>query len=112
MLGRRVCRPSFGVVVRWAFGGDGEGETPGPIPNPEVKPLSADGTARETVWESRTPPDTLYEGPIGNDGAFRIFMVFCGFWCRLCGRRQVVRLVRLPCRGEGRGRPRRQPRGT
>ena len=40
------------------FGGFGGGETPGPIPNPEVKPSSADGTARETVWESRTPPDT------------------------------------------------------
>ena len=39
------------------FGGHGGGETPGPIPNPEVKPSSADGTARETVWESRTPPD-------------------------------------------------------
>src|ERR1022692_3811383 len=34
-----------------------EGETPGPIPNPEVKPFSADGTAWETAWESRTPPD-------------------------------------------------------
>ena len=45
------------------FGGFGEGETPGPIPNPEVKPFSADGTARETVWESRTPPDiTSVEG--------------------------------------------------
>src|SRR5690606_9332477 len=32
------------------------GETPGPIPNPEVKPLSADGTARGTVWETRTSP--------------------------------------------------------
>ena len=32
-------------------------ETPGPIPNPEVKPLSADGTAPERMWESRTPPD-------------------------------------------------------
>jgi hypothetical protein len=40
------------------FGGHSEGETPGPIPNPEVKPFSADGTAPETVWESRTPPDT------------------------------------------------------
>ena len=32
-------------------------ETPGPIPNPEVKPFSADGTAIERLWESRTPPD-------------------------------------------------------
>src|SRR5690606_27532302 len=31
--------------------------TPDPIPNSEVKPASADGTARETVWESRTSPD-------------------------------------------------------
>ena len=49
-------------VVRWAFGGFGGGETPGPIPNPEVKPFSADGTAWETVWESRTPPDMTIEG--------------------------------------------------
>ncbi len=38
-------------------GGHGGGETPGLIPNPVVKPSSADGTARETVWESRTPPE-------------------------------------------------------
>ena len=62
------------------FGGFGEGETPGPIPNPEVKPLSADGTARETVWESRTPPDTLYRkappemvGPFAFSWSFVVF---------------------------------------
>ena len=38
------------------FGGDGEGETPVPIPNTVVKPLCADGTARVTGWESRAPP--------------------------------------------------------
>ena len=38
------------------FGGDGEEDTPVPIPNTEVKLFSADGTAREAVWESRTPP--------------------------------------------------------
>ena len=27
--------------------------TPVPIPNTTVKPLMVDGTARETVWESR-----------------------------------------------------------
>ena len=32
-------------------------ETPGPIPNPEVKPFSADGTATARLWETRTPPD-------------------------------------------------------
>ena len=45
-------------TARQRYGGHSEGETPGPIPNPEAKPLSADGTARETVWESRSPPDT------------------------------------------------------
>ena len=37
-------------------GGDLEEATPDPIPNSEVKLLGADGTAREAVWESRTPP--------------------------------------------------------
>lgn len=41
-------------------GGDSEGETPVPIPNTAVKSFSADGTARETVWESRTPPGTEF----------------------------------------------------
>ena len=30
--------------------------TPVPIPNTEVKPAGADGTARVTVWESRKSP--------------------------------------------------------
>src|SRR5438128_11528018 len=38
-------------------GGCGGGGTPGPIPNPEAKLSSADGTAPARVWESRTPPD-------------------------------------------------------
>ena len=37
-------------------GGHGEEETPVPIPNTEVKLLSADGTAWVTAWESRSPP--------------------------------------------------------
>ena len=32
------------------------GETPVPIPNTMVKTWAADGTALETVWESRRPP--------------------------------------------------------
>ena len=32
------------------------GETPVPIPNTMVKNWAADGTALETVWESRWPP--------------------------------------------------------
>jgi hypothetical protein len=37
-------------------GDDGGGDTPLPIPNREVKPASADGTAGETLWESRSSP--------------------------------------------------------
>ena len=33
------------------------GDTPVPIPNTMVKTQAADGTALETVWESRWPPD-------------------------------------------------------
>ena len=33
------------------------GDTPVPIPNTTVKTQSADGTALETVWESRWVPD-------------------------------------------------------
>ncbi len=40
-----------------SFGGASERATPVPIPNTEVKPLSADGTWVETPWESRSPPD-------------------------------------------------------
>ena len=43
-------------------GGFGEGETPLPIPNRAVKPLSADGTWPARAWESRTPPVYLTDG--------------------------------------------------
>ena len=39
------------------FSGDFVGRvTPVPIPNTEVKPAGADGTARVTAWESRKSP--------------------------------------------------------
>src|SRR5262245_44158553 len=38
-------------------------ETPLPIPNRAVKPLSADGTWRATSWESRSPPVLYLSGP-------------------------------------------------
>ena len=41
-------------------GGHGGGGTPGPIPNPEVKPPSADGTAGQPVGE---------QGAAGHEGA-------------------------------------------
>ena len=40
---------NFSVAIR-------PGETPVPIPNTMVKTWEADGTALETVWESRWPP--------------------------------------------------------
>ena len=50
-------------MSRQSYGGHSERETPGPIPNPEVKPFSADGTATERLWESRTPPDNSSQQP-------------------------------------------------
>jgi hypothetical protein len=44
------------------FGGDSEGATPLPIPNREVKPLSADGTWASRPWESRSPPVLIQKG--------------------------------------------------
>ena len=38
------------------------GDTPVPIPNTTVKTQAADGTALETVWESRWMPDSLKTG--------------------------------------------------
>ena len=38
------------------------GDTPVPIPNTTVKTQEADGTALETVWESRWPPDYKRKG--------------------------------------------------
>ena len=38
------------------------GDTPVPIPNTTVKTQAADGTALETVWESRWMPDPLKTG--------------------------------------------------
>ena len=58
-------RPSSVVTrrlhIQQVSGGDIEEATPDPIPNSEVKLLGADGTARETEWESRTPPGFFLE---------------------------------------------------
>ena len=40
-------------------GDDGVKVTPVPIPNTKVKLYSADGTALETVWKSRTLPGNI-----------------------------------------------------
>jgi hypothetical protein len=52
----QFSRPVEGLGLSPVSGGFGEGETPLPIPNRAVKPLSADGTWPARAWESRTPP--------------------------------------------------------
>ena len=47
------CR---GSNCHQVLGDHSEGDPPVPIPNTEVKPLSPDGTARASVWESRKLP--------------------------------------------------------
>jgi hypothetical protein len=45
------------------YGGHSKEDPPVPIPNTEVKLFSADGTARATVWESRSPPFFARQSP-------------------------------------------------
>jgi hypothetical protein len=45
------------MVVTKAFGGLGEADPPVPIPNTEVKRLSADDTGWATDWENRPLPE-------------------------------------------------------
>src|SRR5437763_2826336 len=75
-------------------GGYGEGETPLPIPNRAVKPLSADGTWPSRARESRTPPVFFSRAAqLGGPSSFR-----------------RVRRVGLP--RARRHHPGRQPRGA
>ena len=53
----------------YRFGGNVGRVTPDPIPNSEVKPVRADGTAAEALWESRTLPE-LWKPRLETDGAF------------------------------------------
>lgn len=55
--------PTRSGGVGWCLvfvGGVSGGVTPGPIPNPEAKSTSADGTALGRVWESRSPPAYIF----------------------------------------------------
>ena len=63
--------PRGRTVRSKGYGGHSVGETPGPIPNPEAKTHSADGTAPGRVWESRSPPEHHYtvESPNHTVGA-------------------------------------------
>ena len=51
------------ILIRFSGGYCG-GVTPDPIPNSEVKPSCADGTAGETLWESRSLPDLWAGSPL------------------------------------------------
>jgi hypothetical protein len=55
-----INREHLGTISSVSGGYSGD-VTPDPISNSEVKLASANGTARETVWESRTPPDLSWE---------------------------------------------------
>ena len=59
-------------------GGNGARDTPVPIPNTEVKPRSADGTAPETVWESTSSPVYSIARARSALSAGRALRVFCG----------------------------------
>jgi hypothetical protein len=52
-----VQRSSTKFITSKISGGNNEKDTPVPIPNTEVKLLSADDTWVETPWESRSLPD-------------------------------------------------------
>src|SRR5262245_39134426 len=50
--------------------------TPVPIPNTEVKPDTADGTAWETVWESRSLPAVIQTKTPDAQGSLRRAFLF------------------------------------
>jgi hypothetical protein len=57
--GRTVAHRFLTQVDRSSGGDDSEGETPGPIPNPAVKPFYADGSWSASSCESRSLPTEL-----------------------------------------------------
>jgi hypothetical protein len=73
-----IARPARRRALT-VFGGYSEGETPLPIPNREVKPLSADGTWPARARESRSPPVLIRAAPTGR-------LVLCGDGQALRGR--------------------------
>ena len=73
-------------------GDNGKRVPPVPIPNTEVKPLSADGTWLETARESRTPPDSN-EGVSRKTDAF----FFSGYRRFEGGRGRETRTTCLAC---------------
>ena len=67
-----VLSSGFCLLTSDFYGGHSKEDPPVPIPNTEVKLFSADGTARATVWESRSPPFFIKQKPRADSllGAF------------------------------------------
>ena len=76
-----TLKPTTSVEGKSFPGGDGGRVTPVPISNTEVKPSSADGTALETRWESRTLPGFYSKSQLAMTGTF--FVVRSHKWERL-----------------------------
>ena len=57
-------------------GGHRSRVTPVPSPNTEVKPATADGTARAGGWESRSLPGINYQSPSFNEDGLFLFAPF------------------------------------
>jgi hypothetical protein len=68
--GLRRDAPLRGASTRFP-GGYRSRATPVPIPNTEVKPATADGTARATLWESRSLPGVSRGPTSSHDGVGR-----------------------------------------
>src|SRR5215470_10512393 len=83
------CRGAFHWAREKNSGGYFGGVTPVPIPNTEVKPSRADGTPRETAWESRSPPD-IFQPAGGASKLHRLFLVPHFACTALCVRTDLV----------------------
>jgi len=58
-------------------GGHRSRVTPVPIPNTEVKPTTADGTARAGGWESRSLPGLFFRARVSKEArAFSLYVCF------------------------------------
>src|SRR5581483_343988 len=77
----QVCGVRSRLIARGSllrFVGDlTAGDPPVPIPNTEVKPRRADGTARESVWERRSLPALIKARLRNQSGLFLFAADFC-----------------------------------
>jgi hypothetical protein len=76
-------------------GGHRRGVTPVPIPNTEVKPFTADGTARVALWESRSLPGINPKARIVSK-TVRAFFFFAIF-TTLCASRNDSNRLKESC---------------